>query len=92
MTIEKECHLFVDNPNELYIDRRKLMNKREIYNKEYLPYANLEKVYNYRPISKVIELGILTPFCIFGEEELSELKRRETTVRCSSLHAFYYSL
>jgi hypothetical protein len=68
------------------------MNQREINNKEYLPYANFEHLYNYRPINKIIELGILTPFSLFGEEEIIEHKRRETTIRCSSLQAVFYSI
>lgn len=68
LKIEKESKLFVENPNELYMDRRKLMSSREINNEEYLPYGNFEQLYNYRPTRKIVELGIINPFCLFGEE------------------------
>lgn len=74
------------------MDRRRLMNQREILNKEYLPYANFEQLYNFRHTKKVVELGILTPFCIFGEEEMIENKRREITIKCSSFKAIYYGI
>ena len=27
---------------------------------------HFDKLYNYRPIKKIAELGILNPFCMFG--------------------------
>ena len=68
LKIEKTSRLFVENPNELYVDRRTLMSEREITNQEYLEYADLHLLYNYRPTNKTIDLGILNPFCLFGEE------------------------
>ena len=44
------------------------MTERELNNHEYLEYADLHLLYNYRPTNKTVDLGILNPFCIFGEE------------------------
>jgi hypothetical protein len=49
-------------------------------------------LYNFKPVKKVVEIGIINPFCIFGEEEMIENKRRDTTVRCTSLNAIYYEI
>ena len=89
--IEKEGTLCADNPNQLYIDRRNLMSHKELSNHEYLPYANLEHLYNYKPKRKVFRLGVLTPPCLFGEEELVSGRKRETSVRCISLRGVYLS-
>ena len=42
------------------------MTEREINHHDYLEYADLHLLYNYRPTDKVVDLGILTPFCLFG--------------------------
>jgi hypothetical protein len=43
------------------------MSERELTNKEYLEYADLHLLYNYRPTNKVIDLGIITAVCLFGD-------------------------
>lgn len=35
--------------------------------KAILPYADLTTLYNYRPMKKTLDIGVLSPFCIFGE-------------------------
>lgn len=57
-----------------------------------LPYADLRNLYNYQPKKKNIEIGILSPFCLFGEEEHLEKKNRETDAICSSLEVVYYEI
>lgn len=52
-----------------------------------LPYANLTTMYNFRPMKKTIEIGVVTPFSLFGEEEYSLRKTRDTNAMCSSLTA-----
>lgn len=34
--------------------------------KSVLPYANLKNMYNYRPMKKNIEIGLINPICLFG--------------------------
>ena len=35
-----------------------------------LPFANLTSLYNYRPMKKLIEIGVVSSFGLFGEEEV----------------------
>lgn len=35
-----------------------------------LPFANLTTLYNYRPVKKSIEMGLISSFGLFGEEEV----------------------
>lgn len=57
-----------------------------------LPYANLTSMYNYRPMKKMIEIGVVTPPSLFGEEEYFEKKRRDTNAICYSLNTEYYEI
>jgi hypothetical protein len=50
-----------------------------------LPYANLTTMYNFRPMKKMIEIGVVTPFSLFGDEEFGVKKQRDTNAICSSL-------
>lgn len=54
--IIKTAQLFVENPNKLYVNRKTYVRAKKA---QALPYANLEKLYNYRPKQERIELGIL---------------------------------
>ena len=104
--LSKETNLFVENPNNLYTNRVKLLieekedSKKNSPQKEterkqeeaLLPYADLRQLYNYQPKTKAIEIGILSAFCLFGEEENFEKKNRETDAVCSSLEVLYYEI
>ena len=68
------------------------MNDHEISHKQYLPYADFHLLYNYQPTYKNVEIGLINPFCIFGEEEIVESRLRETTVRCVALKNTYFSI
>ena len=101
--LTKNTSLFEENPNDLYMNRVKLLGHQEDsprrLNKSVnapqsvegvLPYADLRTLYNYQPKKKNIDLGILSPFCIFGEEEHLEKKDRETNAICHSTEVIYY--
>ena len=79
--LTKNTSLFEENPNDLYVNRVKLLGNLEDsprrMNKSLnnphniegiLPYADLRTLYNYQPRKKNIDLGILSPFCLFGGE------------------------
>lgn len=57
-----------------------------------LPYADLRTLYNYQPKKKTLDIGLLSPFCIFGEEEYLGKKERETNAFCSSTEVIYYEI
>ena len=57
-----------------------------------LPYADLSKMYGFRPSKKLIDIGVMTPFCIFGEEEYLMGKKRDTNAQCHSIDVEYYEL
>lgn len=74
----KEATLFKENPNDLYVDRRRLirqMRKDERMagsrsmqkDDDVLRFANLTTLYNYRPVTKSIEIGVISSFGLFGE-------------------------
>lgn len=51
------------------MDRRKLIDGKENpFDRpiKVLPYANLTGLYNFRPVNKLIEIGVLSPVCLFG--------------------------
>jgi hypothetical protein len=61
----KSANLFQENPNDFYVDRRKLVEQIHEGDKKYqarikkgnedvLPYANFTTLYNYRPVKKTI--------------------------------------
>ena len=73
----KKANLFQENPNDLYTDRRKIVeyihrndkkyrNKGPNQNDDVLPFANFTTLYNYRPVKKMIEIGIISNFGLFG--------------------------
>jgi len=37
-------------------------------NEDILPFANFTTLYNYRPIKKMVEIGVISSFGLFGEE------------------------
>jgi hypothetical protein len=57
-----------------------------------LPFANLTALYNYRPVKKTIDMGLISSFGLFGEEEVIFKTKRETTVQVSSIDAAYYQI
>lgn len=76
--MSKEANLFKENPNNLYADRRRLMQQhkglKNVVSKSFkkdeddiLPYANLTSLYNYRPVKKSIDMGLISSFGLFGE-------------------------
>lgn len=48
----------VDKVERIFIDKK--------VKKSMLPYANLTSMYNYRPLKKLIEIGVVTPPTLFG--------------------------
>lgn len=40
----------------------------------------------------MIEIGVVTPFSLFGEEEYCEKKARDTNAMCFSLSSEYYEI
>jgi len=71
----------MENPNDLYVDRRRLISqihykdkrilskaqsKLSDKNEGILPFANLTTLYNYRPIKKTIDIAAVTQFGLFG--------------------------
>lgn len=69
--VEEEMMKMMNTNNR---HQRLLVNK--IVSKSNLPYADLESMYNFMPSTKNIEIGTLTAFCIFGEEEILSGKKR----------------
>jgi hypothetical protein len=65
---------------------------REGEEQDLLPFANLTALYNYRPTRKTIDMGLLSSFGLFGEEEVVFRTRRETTVQVQSIEACYYQI
>ena len=63
------------------------MKSKKKGDKDTLPFANLSAVYNYQPKNKLIELGILTGNCIFGEEEVFAEIPRQASAQVSSTYA-----
>ena len=53
--------------------------------KSILPYADLSKMYNFQPNKKVIDIGVVNPFCLFGEEEYLMEHARDTNAQCNSI-------
>ena len=54
-------------------------------------YADLSEVFNYKPKTKLVELGITSHLSIFGEEELfSDQPIREVSAQVSSQNATFY--
>ena len=83
--MENPNSLYIDRVqllNDLYKkddkhqDRQEMIETERKKKKAVLPYADLTTLYNYRPMKKVLEIGVLSPFCIFGEEEHIEDKIR----------------
>ena len=86
--ITKTVDLFREDPNSLYLDRATLNKGKS----EILPFANLSAVYNYKPRSKLVELGVLSDEGIFGEEEYFSGSERQVNAQVSSLEATYYEI
>jgi hypothetical protein len=57
-----------------------------------LRFADLTTLYNYRPLKKDINIGIISSFGLFGEEELVFRTTRQTTAQVSGIEASYYQL
>lgn len=76
LKISKKANLFEENPNDFYVDRRKLIftkpnrsvsqSFKEEKDSNVLPFANLTTLYNFKPQKKEIELGLITSFGLFG--------------------------
>ena len=49
-------------------------------------------LYNYRPVKKSIDMGLISSFGLFGEEEVILKISRETTVQVWSIEASYYQI
>lgn len=51
-----------------------------------LPYADLTSMFGYQPKTKSIEIGTISEFCLFGEQELiydqKQTKKRQTSAVC----------
>ena len=107
LKINKNIHLFLENPNIFYANRRKLMEEDREQNDKYnikpymkskkkdgetLPFANFSSIYNYQPKNKLIELGILTGNCIFGEEEVFAEIPRQVSAQVSSTSAKLFEI
>ena len=105
LRLVKKASLFKENPNDMYIDRRKLVDQIHKDDKKYrttrslkkenddvLPFANFTTLYNYRPMKKMIEIGVVSSFGLFGEEEVVCKTPRETTTLVDSLDACYYEV
>lgn len=54
--ITKNIDLFRENPNFLYIERKKLKGGTA----SVLPYADFSEVYNYKPKTKNVEVGVVS--------------------------------
>ena len=65
---------------------------KPIIKKSVLPYANLSKMYNFQPNKKIVDIGVVTPFCMFGEEEYLNVHERDTNAQCISIDCEYYEL
>lgn len=74
------------------VDRLQKNNKQKLINNSILPYANLTSMYNFRPAKKSIQIGVVTPICLFGEEEYFDRRPRDTSAVCSSLEVEYYEI
>ena len=104
LKMSKYASLFEENPNELYTDRVSLMKKVEgdkkwpQYGKgkgdkdDVLKFANFKTLYNFRPVKKSIEMGVLSSFGLFGEEEIIFGRSREVTVQVNSLQCSYFQI
>lgn len=57
-----------------------------------MPFANLTTLYNYRPTKKIIDMGLISSYGLFGEEEVIIKIKRETTVQVQSIEASYYQI
>lgn len=57
-----------------------------------LPFANFTTLYNYRPIKKSIEIGVISSFGLFGEEEIVFQTPRETTAVVDCLEVAYFEI
>lgn len=56
--------------HELHKDDKKYRSKSLKKDEDVLPFANFTTLYNYRPIKKNIEIGVISSFGLFGEEEV----------------------
>jgi hypothetical protein len=102
--MSKEVDLFKENPNDFYVDRRKLVRQvrrnarpaksRSVHKQDddVLHFANLTRLYNYRPIKKSLELGLISSFGLFGEEEVVFQTKRQATVHVNSIEASFYEI
>lgn len=57
-----------------------------------LPYADFDGVYNYQEESKMINLAIINPVSVFGEEELISKEKRQVSARVLTLTATMYKI
>jgi CRP-like cAMP-binding protein len=104
LKMTKEINLFKENPNDFYIDRRRLVrqihndikpSKSRSFNKNedgVLHFANLTTLYNYRPVKKSLEIGLISSFGMFGEEELVFHTKRQATIQVNSIEATFYEI
>lgn len=84
------------------MDRRKLVKQiksngrpaksRSVHKKDdgVLHFANLTRLYNYRPMKKSIEISLISSFGLFGEEEVVFQTKRQATVQVNSIEASFY--
>lgn len=104
LKMTKDANLFKENPNDFYTDRRRLV--RQIHNdtkpsksrsfskndEDVLHFANLTTLYNYRPIKKSLEIGLISSFGLFGAEEVIFHTKRQSTIQVNSIDASYYEI
>jgi CRP-like cAMP-binding protein len=90
--ISKTIGIFNENPNNFYKNRIQVSREKMNHQLKILPYANFNGVYNYQPEQKVITLAQINPICIFGEEEIIDLKERQVNAKVLSLSAQLYEI
>jgi len=49
-------------------DKNKYQSKSMQKDHSVLPFADLKTLYNFRPMRKAIQIGVLSSFGLFGEE------------------------
>ncbi len=57
-----------------------------------LHFANLTTLYNYRPMKKSLEIGLISSGGFFGEEEVVYGTKRQATVHVNSIDVSYYMI